>query len=111
MIARSHMSDVVILKPHGAMMGGPETVEFRSALEELLAKGLKKVVVDLKDVKWINAAGIGILVESLYRLREMKGDLKLARCCERIGWMMSLLKMENVFPHYDSLDNAVASFA
>ena len=93
------------------MMGGPETTEFWVTLNELLAEGLRKVVVDLKDVKWINAAGIGILVEAVDRLRELKGDLKLVRCCGRTGWIMSLLKMENVFPHYDSLDNAVASFA
>ena len=68
-------------------------------------------MVDLKEVKWINAAGIGILVETIYHLREMKGDLRLARCCGRIGSIMSLLKMGNLFQHYETLDNAVASFA
>ena len=111
MIEKKHLADVVILKPHGAIMGGPETTEFQTTLDELLAEGLSKIVVDLKDVRWINAAGIGILVESLNRLREIKGDLKLARCCGKTGWILSILKMENIFPPYDTLDNAVGSFA
>lgn len=111
MIEKKQMADIVILRPHGVMMGGPETTEFRTTLNELLSNGLRKIVIDLKEVKWINAAGIGILVEALNQLREMKGDLKLARCCGRTGWIISLLKMESLFQNYDTLDNALASFA
>jgi anti-sigma B factor antagonist len=111
MIGQRYLTDVVILSPRGALMGGPETTEFRLTLESLLADGLKKVVVDLKDVRWVNAAGIGILIETLNRLRETKGDLRLANCCGRIGHLFKLLKMDTLFQHFDSLDTALSSFA
>ena len=111
MIGQKYISDVVVLAPRGAMMGGPETVELRSVLEDLLAKGLKKIVIDLEEVKWINAAGIGILVESLNKLRDRKGDLKLANCCGRIGSVFKLVKLDILFQHFDALDTAVSSFA
>jgi anti-sigma B factor antagonist len=111
MITKKHLKDVVILEPQGALMGGPETSEFRAALEEILSHDLRKIVVDLKEVKWMNAAGIGVLVDALNKLRQMKGDLKLARCCGRTGTILQLLKMESLFSRYDSLETAVASFA
>ena len=111
MITTKHMNDVIVLGPQGVMMGGPETTEFRAILEELLTKDLRKIVVDLKEVKWINAAGIGVLVDALTKLRNMSGDLKLARCCGRTGTILQLLKLENLFSNYETLDRAVASFA
>ncbi|UCE17704.1 MAG: STAS domain-containing protein [Gemmatimonadota bacterium] len=111
MITTKHLKDIVILEPQGVIMGGPETTEFRATLEELLSKDLRKIVVDLQEVKWINAAGIGVLVDVLTRLRNMSGDLKLARCCGRIGTIMQLLKMDNLFSHYETLETAIASFA
>ena len=92
-------------------MGGPETTEFRTTLEGLLSKGLKKIVIDLEQVKWVNAAGIGILVDAVNTLRDRKGDLRLANCCGRIGVIFRLLHMDNLFQHFDTLDTAVASFA
>ena len=93
-------------------MGGPETADFQITLEELLSKGLTKIVVDLKGVRWVNAAAIGVLVEALTRLREMRGDLRLARCCERTGSILHLVKMESLFcSYYDTPDTAAASFA
>ena len=111
MIGQKHMADVVVLAPRGVMMGGPETLELRSILEDLLANGLKKIVIDLEEVKWINAAGIGILVESLNKLRDRKGDLKLANCFGRTGLVFKLLGLDLLFQHFDALDTAVASFA
>ena len=111
MITKRHFEDVVVLELQGAMMGGPETSEFRAALEELLSKDLRKIVVDLKEVKWMNAAGIGVLVDTLTILRNASGDLKLARCCGRIGTVLQLLKMEKLFSHYETPETAVASFA
>ena len=111
MIMKRHLKDVVILELRGAIMGGPETFEFRKTLEDLISKDLRKIVVDLKEVKWMNAAGIGVLVEALTKIRNMSGDLKLARCCGRTGTILQLLKMENLFSHYETLETAVASFA
>lgn len=110
MIVKKCLKDVVILKPQGVIMGGPETAELRTTLEELLAKDRRKIVVDLREVKWINAAGIGVLVAALTRLRETKGDLKLACGSGSTRAILHLLKMEHLFQSHNSPDSAVASF-
>ena len=68
------------------------------------------VVVDMKNVNWMNSSGLGILIGGLTTMRNNGGDLRLANVTERIKSLLMITKLITVFDTYESLDLAVSSF-
>ncbi|MCJ7812753.1 STAS domain-containing protein, partial [bacterium] len=62
-------------------------------------------------VKWMNSAGLGIIMASLTTLRGSGGDLKLANVTERVLRPIQITKLNRVIEIFDSLDKAVDSYA
>ena len=52
--------------------------ELREHLARLANEGVRKIVVDLTDVSFIDSTALSVLVSALKRLRQVDGDLMLA---------------------------------
>jgi anti-sigma B factor antagonist len=103
-------NDVVVIEVKGNMMGGPDSQKFRDLLHKLVDEGKNKVVVDLKNVKFINSAGLGTLISGLTTMRNAGGDLKIANPTEKIESLLMITRLIKVFESYSSVDEAVESF-
>ncbi|MDQ1301040.1 MAG: anti-sigma factor antagonist [Chloroflexota bacterium] len=51
--------------------------ELRGRLEQLLAEGITRFVLDLSDVPFLDSAGMAVLVSLLKRARGAEGDVRL----------------------------------
>jgi len=102
--------DVAVISLSGKLMGGPETSEFHDHIKGLIADGMKKVVVDLGKVKWLNSSGLGALMGAYTSLKNAGGDLKLAQVTERVQSILMITKLITIFDTYESAERAVASF-
>ncbi len=103
--------DVLVLKIEGELMGGPETAEIQRCIYEAIEKENIEIVLDMAEVKWMNSAGLGILMASMTTLRGSEGDLRLARCTERVRRPIQITKLDSVIRIFDSTEDAVNSFA
>lgn len=101
---------VAILEPRGKIMGGPDATLLHEKLHECIEKGIKKVVIDLSQVDWMNSTGLGILISGLTTLRNNGGELKLANVTEKILSLLVITKLVTVFEAFDSVNEAVDSF-
>jgi anti-sigma B factor antagonist len=54
--------DIAVVDIHGNLVGGEETTVFQQAVMELLDQQYRKLVLDLKDVPYINSTGLGVLI-------------------------------------------------
>lgn len=102
---------IAILQPKGKIMGGPDATILREKIHDLVADQKLRVVIDLALVDWMNSNGLGILISGMTTLRDNEGDLKLANVTEKIQSLLTITKLITVFEAYDSVDDAVASFA
>jgi anti-sigma B factor antagonist len=103
--------DIAILTITGNMMGGPETTALHDKIKSLMADGIKKVVVDLAKVKWMNSSGLGVLMASWGSLRKEGGNLKLANISEKINSLLMITQLMQFFETFQSVDRALASFS
>jgi anti-sigma B factor antagonist len=101
---------VAILQPKGKIMGGPDATILHEKLHECLEKGMKKVVIDLAKVDWMNSTGLGILISGLTTLRNNGGELKLSNVTEKIQSLLTITKLVTVFDAYDSTNEAIQAF-
>jgi anti-sigma B factor antagonist len=102
--------DVVILTVNGNLMGGPESQELHEKVKSVLADGLRKIVIDIKGVKWLNSSGLGVLMACLTSIKEAGGQLKLASVAEKVQSILMITKLVDIFETYETADRAVASF-
>lgn len=102
---------IAILQPKGKIMGGPDATVLREKIHDLVSDKKLRVVIDLAMVDWMNSNGLGILISGMTTLRDNEGDLKLANVTEKIQSLLTITKLITVFEAYDSVDDAVASFA
>jgi len=102
--------DIAILTITGNMMGGPETTALHDKIKSLMADGIKKVIIDLGKVKWMNSSGLGVLMASWGSLRKESGNLKLASISEKINSLLMITQLMQFFETYESVDRALASF-
>lgn len=105
------VGDVVILELSGKVMGGPDAGLLNDKLHDLIDASKTKVVADLSKVNWMNSSGLGILISGLTTMKNNNGDLKLACVTDRIQSILMITKLISVFETFDSVDEAVKSFA
>lgn len=102
--------DVAILIVSGNMMGGPETASLHEKVKSLMSDGIKKMVIDLSKVKWMNSSGLGVLMSCWGSLRKEGGNLKLANVSEKIDSLLMITQLVQFFETYETVDRALASF-
>lgn len=101
---------VAILVPKGKIMGGPDASLLHEKLHEYIEQDMKKIVIDLAGVDWMNSTGLGILISGFTTLRNHEGELKLANVTEKIQSLLTITKLITVFDSHDSIEEAIAAF-
>ena len=104
-------NQVAILSLSGKMMGGPETTALHDHIRGLMGDGIKKVVIDLGGVKWINSSGLGVLMAAMTTLKNAEGQMKLANVTEKVESLLMITQLMRIFDTYESVDRAVSAMA
>lgn len=101
--------DVAILTISGKLMGGGETTDVHDNVKSLLTDGMKKFVIDISKIKWLNSSGLGMLISCLTSIRNAEGVLKIVGATERVNTLFMMTQLITVFETYDTVDQAVAT--
>jgi len=103
--------EVVIIDVDGKILLGEGDVEIKRAVEDLLRKGKKNVVLNMAKVPYLDSSGLGELIRCFTTLRKSGGSFKLLSPNRRIIDLLSITKLLNVFDCYDSEESALKSFS
>lgn len=114
MIAKANVrqsGDVAIVDLAGRITMGEGSGVVRSAIKELLAGGRKNILLNLKDVAYIDSAGLGELVGAFASVNNAAGGIKLLHVQGKVRDLLQITKLYTVFKAYDDELAAVRSFA
>ncbi|MBF0555746.1 MAG: STAS domain-containing protein [Nitrospirae bacterium] len=81
----------------------------RDTMLSMVKKNVATVIVNLKDVKYIDSSGIATFVEALKKMLAYKGKLKMAQVPDRVMEIFNFSKLDKVFDIYGSLEDAAKS--
>lgn len=84
--------------------------ELGAALNEAIDNGQNRIVMDLNKVDYMSSAGLRELVSALKRLKNGRGDLRLASLSDRVKEVLELAGLDEIFEIYDTQVEAVGSF-
>lgn len=110
--------DVTILDLSGrisvgeALAFGPGSgLVLGQVIRELAEKDQKRILLNLKDVKYIDSSGVGDLVRSVTSLRRQGGDLKLLTPSPMVLEVLRITRLDRVLDIRDDELLAVQSFS
>jgi anti-sigma B factor antagonist len=102
-VSSRQVDGVTIVDCSGRITLGEGSVVLRDTVRDLLAKGNKKIVLNLQDVNYIDSSGIGELVSAFTTTKNQGGELKLLN-------LLQITKLYTVFDVKDDEASAVKSF-
>ena len=79
----------------------------RQAMIEAIEDGGANLVVDMKNVEYIDSSGLGTLVGGLKRVSERQGTIAVVCTNPQIRKVFDITGLVKVFPIYGSEDDAV----
>jgi anti-sigma B factor antagonist len=102
--------DVTILDLRGRATIGADSELLSSHLRELLANGVRKLLLNLADLTQLDSSGISTIARSYVSLRRQGGDLKLLRPRGRVLMVLKVLHLLDIIPSFGDETQALASF-
>lgn len=86
------------------MLGSDQSQEFREKINEILQKesSTKIILVDFKNVTFMDSSGLGALVLALKALRAVNRSLVLCSINEQVRILCELTGMDKVFEIFPS---------
>jgi anti-sigma B factor antagonist len=104
-------SQIQVVQLRGQLRMGTAVDDLRQTLEDLIATGDNRIVLNLAEVPMIDSSGIGLIVRFLASAKERGGSIKLLQPSKFAVQTLRLVGVLNVFEIFDQEDLAVASFA
>jgi anti-sigma B factor antagonist len=109
-ISERQVGGVVILDLSGKLVLGESVQNLRDKVNSVIQQDLKRVVVNLSAVTYMDSSGIGELARSYTTVTRHGGTLKLLGLTSKISDLLAITKLLTVFDVYDKEKEAVASF-
>lgn len=102
---------VSIVDLSGRITLGEGSTMLRDIVRDMIAKGNKKILLNLGDVTYIDSSGIGELVSAFTTVRNGGGELKLLNLTKKVHDLLQITKLYTVFDIKDDEASAIQSFS
>ena len=103
--------DVTILDLRGrSTINGGESELLSSRLQEPLANGVRKVLLNVAKLTQVDSSGISIIIETYVSLKRQAGDLKLLCPHGRVLEVLDVFGLLDTIPSFEDETKALASF-
>ena len=104
------VNGVTVVDMSGRITLGEGSVVLRETVKDLLAKGHKKILLNLGDVSYIDSSGIGEMVSAFTSVRREGGELKLLKLTKKVHDLLQITKLYTVFDIKDDEATAIQAF-
>jgi len=106
-----HADDVVIVDLQGDLVAEDGEELLRQIIDELVAEGWRKILLNLASVKRMDSSGVGELAASWKLANEFGASIKLLRPGDRVKYTLHVSQILPLLEVFEDETKAVASFA
>jgi anti-sigma B factor antagonist len=110
-VVERRLGDVTVLDLKGRLVFDDGDAVLRAHVSDLVGQGRRNIVLNLREVTYVDSCGIGVLVAKFVSLRRQGGDLRLVNITSRSRRLMEITKLLGIFQIFESEAEAVASFS
>ena len=99
---------VLVVEVEGQLIVGNRQ-EFKQKILDALEAGERKFLVDFTQTGYIDSSGLGVLVSLSKKIRDERGELRLAGLNDDLKTLFELTKLDTLFAISDSPVDALKS--
>ena len=110
-VERRSDNDVVILQVNGEVTYGKGSdVLLRTSVDDVLAEGHRKVILDVTGVSYVDSAGLGQLAQVHANATASQAALRLVGVSKRLRDLLAATRLLPLFQVFENEQAALASF-
>ncbi len=101
-------SGYAVITISGRLALGGETEKLNAAMNTLLQKDQKRVILDITALDYVDSSGVGMLVSCLTNVKKAGGDLKVVGANQRIKRIFSMTGIDSLMQMFPTVSEATA---
>lgn len=109
-LTKRTVDGILAIECSGRIVFGEETSLLRDEVKKAIADNVKRIVLNLGEVNYIDSGGLGTLVGLHTTAHNAGASVKLANLTKRVGDLLQVTKLLTVFDVYNSEYEALESF-
>lgn len=105
------VNDITIVYLSGAIkLEGKGSSVLRDSIKDLLGAGRRNILLDLREINYVDTEGIGGLAGVLTSVHNQGGELKFLNLTKNVRAVLNIMKLDTIFHVVDDEAAAIASF-
>lgn len=109
-ITQRETNGLYLLTLSGRLALGQESAGFSSTIDNLLAAGATRIVVNLEHVHYVDSAGLGALIEAHRKINAKGARLRLSNLGPNFRRALELARLLDLFDSHPTESAALANF-
>jgi anti-anti-sigma factor len=109
-ITQREMNGIYLLALNGRLALGQESSGLVATVDNLLASGATRIVLNLEQVNYVDSAGLGALIEMQRKTKTNGGSLKLCHLRPNLTRALEMARLLSIFETCPTETAAVSSF-
>ena len=102
--------EVTVIDLSGRITLGKESGQIEAAILKALSEGSTRIVVNLKDVTYVDSTGIGIIAYCFGKVSQANARATVAGASGLVLEVFQLTRLDSVMQFFPDVDAACASF-
>ena len=105
-----HDRDIVVVRPGTERLTAFNAKTFKEEVVALIDEGASQLVIDCKDVTFLDSSGLGALAGILKKIGH-RGDIVVCSLNADVSQMFRICRMDRVFKIYRDVDIAIQTMS
>lgn len=101
--------NVLFITFEGDLLGAGDNLELMDFINDAINQGVKKAIINMEKVKYMNSSGIGVLITMYTKFKNRTGEAVVCNVAEPIMKLLVMTKLDSVIKIYSTESEALAS--
>ena len=107
-ISTRKLDDAIILDLEGRIVLGAVTEALGNAMQDAIAKGTRKLLLNMKNVTQVDTSGISTIVRAFVSMQRAGGKFGLFHMSDRVRQILDMIRLLNIIPNFSDEQQALA---
>lgn len=109
-ITQRETNGLYLLALRGRLTLGEEGAGFRTTIDNLLAAGATRIVINLEHVHYVDSAGLGALIEAHRKIKAKGARLRLSNLGPNLRRALEIARLLDLFDSHPDESAALSNF-
>ncbi|PCJ24058.1 MAG: anti-anti-sigma factor [Flavobacteriales bacterium] len=98
--------ELIHVSLEGNLMSKQQIQGLLDEVDFCFEEGIKKIIIDLSGMKYMNSTGLSILINIFTQARNRGGEVVITNIPEKINQLLIITKLNSIFNIEDTVEDA-----